>query len=49
MYVTVVINLQLLLYVNIALVNMKLAFNNVIVSFREFPSHNVERLQSQYD
>ena len=49
MYVTVVINLQLLLYVNIALVNMKLAFTNVIVSFREFPSHNVERLQSQYD
>ena len=49
MYVTVVINLQLLLYVNIALVNMKLAFTNVIVSFRKFPSHNVECLQSQYN
>ena len=49
MYATVVINMQLLLYVNIALANMKLALTNVIVSFRKFPSHNVERLQSQYD
>ena len=49
MYVTVVINMQLLVYINIALVNMKLAFTNAIISFRKFLSHNVERLQSQYD
>ena len=49
MYVTEVINMQLLIYVNIALVNMKLAFTNVVLSFRKFPSTNVERLQSQYE